>query len=178
MTQQEVLEMLAMMRVAWPNFYAKQSREDAQVSARMWHGALREEHPEVVMCALRDCIRTCVYPPVVADLCKRIEAMKAVSLPGAGEAFAQLKRAAKRGLYNAEEAYEALPTACKEYLGGPSGLRDLAMLDENTLETVARGQFMKQYDVLVERQRIRDGIPAEVRELLEGVASRLPQLEG
>lgn len=177
MTMQEVGKMLALMKITWPNFYAKQSRENAEAALRMWFDVLQNEHSEVVMCALRDCITTCKFPPVPADICTRIQGMKNASLPGAGEAFAQMKKAAKRGLYNAEEEYEVLPAACKEYLGGPSGLRDLAMLDENTLETVARGQFMKQYDNLVERQRVRAGIPDNVKALLDGMVERLPQLE-
>lgn len=176
MTMQEVGEMLALMKTAWPNFYAKQDRESAQAAVKMWHGVLQAEHAEVVLCALHDCIRTCTYPPVPADIHQRIQAMKNVLRPGASEAFVLLKRAAKRGYYNAEEEYATLPDACKAFLGGPSGLRDLSLLEENTLDTVTRGQFMRQYDTLVERERIKASMPANVYALLQDLTDQLPCL--
>lgn len=178
MTELEVAEMLAVMKLNWSRFFAHQDPEEGRAAVRLWHGALEAEDPRVVLAALRDCVKTSAYPPVVADICARVQAMKAADAPGASEAFAALKRAVRRGLYHAQEEYERLPPECKTFLGGPSGLRDLAMVDEDTLETVTRGQFIRQYDAIAEKERVRAAIPEDLRPLLRGVIEQLPRLPG
>jgi hypothetical protein len=143
-----------------------------------WYNLLKDEQSQVVMHALKDCAKTSVYPPVPADICTRIEQMRNAQEPSAAEAFAALKRAAKNGMYGAAEEFEKLPKACKEYLGGASALRDLAMLDLDTLETVTRGQFTRSYETLVNRRRMRESIPDNIRALLDGVIGEMPKIEG
>lgn len=168
MTKMETVQMLALMRTAWPRFYANQTESELDAAVLLWHGELADEDPQVVIAALKDCIRTSQFPPVVADIFKRISAIKHAETPGASEAFALLKKAVQRGIYNSHEEYERLPDACKSFVGGPSGLKDMAMMDEETLDTVTRGQFLRQYDVIVEKERIRASIPAAVRDLIDG----------
>ena len=78
-----------------------------------------------------------------------------------------LRAAISNSSYEAAKEYAALPPVLQKWAGSPSTLRDLARKqEEKTLDTVIKGQFMKQLPAMKERQRFTESLPEAVRQVV------------
>ena len=75
--------------------------------------------------------------------------------------------------------FENLPTIAKKFVGSPTQLKDWAT-SSDFCESVVRGQFLKQYDVLKERERLDKQLPSGVKTLISEIlfAQETKLLEG
>ena len=177
MTRLEVIELLAVFRVNYPRFGANQSDEDFSALLNLWHAALEPYPAEAVNTVALQYIAESEYPPVVASITKRISNIQRIDEASVSDCFEAIRSAAKRGYYNAAEEYAKLPPEAQDFVGSPSGLRDLSQVDDETINTVTRGQFAKQYETLHTRKQLRASIPSAIREMLAfpGLIKQLPQ---
>lgn len=174
MTFEAVVQMLNVIRVVWPKFLQGAGDAEAEIAARAWYAVLRNEPEELVQAALEDCQRSSPYPPVPADLCTRIAAMRQADEITAEEAFELLRKAARNGIYHAREEFDKLPMECRRFLGSSSALRDLAMVDEDQISTVTRGQFLRRFESIRQNEALRLNMPAPLRALIRQSVKSLP----
>jgi uncharacterized protein YcgL (UPF0745 family) len=133
----------------------------------LWSEMFADDDIRVVKVALFKLIETHQgYPPDIAALKEKIRELVVASTgePTDEELWQMLRRAASNGYYGAREEFDRLPRVVQRYLGSPSALRDLAVIDEKTLNTVTKGQFLKQIVSLRERQEFADSLPEPVKE--------------
>ncbi len=161
--------MLTLLRIAYPNFYRQMKAEDGVLTLGLWSEAFCDDDVNVVKFALKELIATHTgFPPDIAAVKERIRAMQsAVSGDPSDEQLWQiLKRAAENGYYGAREEFDALPPVLQSYCGSPSALRDMAMIPAETLNTVTRGQFLKQIRIHRERDDFGRRLPEAARAAL------------
>lgn len=167
MTREETTSVLKILKVSYPAFYSKFSRDDMVAVLDLWSEMFADDDIRVVKVALFKLIETHKgYPPDIAALKEKIRELVIASTgePTDEELWQMLRRAASNGYYGAREEFDRLPRVVQRYLGSPSALRDLAVIDEKTLNTVAKGQFLKQIVSLRERQEFADSLPEPVKE--------------
>ena len=82
------------------------------------------------------------------------------------DAWTRICEAASNGLYNAEEEFNKLPDTLKSFVGGPSRLRDWAMMDIETFNSVVESNFRKSYKATIKRKEELLMIPPSVRQAL------------
>lgn len=180
MDRKDVLAMMAIMQTAYPRFYAQQGQEQMRAAVALWTEALAEYPVEAVRVALMRLVKESPYPPAIADVAQRVEAMRNIGVDDGEALWAKLAEAVCDGYYHAEERFAALPYACQRFVGTPGELRAMSQMDEDTLRTVTRGQFMRRVEALKEQERIMLETPRRVLDLL-GVATdrmQLPEGEG
>lgn len=167
MTREETTSVLKILKVSYPAFYSKFSRDDMVAVLDLWTEMFADDDIRVVKVALFKLIETHKgYPPDIAALKEKIREL-VVAATGEltdEELWQMLRKAASNGYYGAREEFDRLPRVVQRYLGSPSALRDLAVLDEKTLNTVTKGQFLKQIVSLRERQEFADSLPEGVKE--------------
>lgn len=167
MTREETTSVLKILKVSYPAFYSKFSRDDMVAVLDLWTEMFADDDIRVVKVALFKLIETHKgYPPDIAALKEKIRELvvAATGEPTDEELWQMLRKAASNGYYGAREEFDRLPRVVQRYLGSPSALRDLAVLDEKTLNTVTKGQFLKQIVSLRERQEFADSLPEGVKE--------------
>ncbi len=167
MTREDTTSVLKILKVSYPAFYSKFSKDDMVAVLDLWTEMFADDDVRVVKVALFKLIETHQgYPPDIAALKEKIRELvvAATGEPTDEELWQMLRRAASNGYYGAREEFDKLPRVVQRYLGSPSALRDLAVIDEKTLNTVTKGQFLKQIVSLRERQEFADSLPEPVKE--------------
>lgn len=158
------------MRTAYPRFYQNIQLSDARVAVELWYDMFKNDDAGLVKTAVSNLIQELEFPPTIADVRKAMG--KIISTvthePTAIDEWNEIRKAIKNSIYNAQEMFDKLPSAAKKFVGSPQQLRDWAMMCDFN-EAVIRGQFLKQYDVIKDRetyQKMLERNP-EVQKLLE-----------
>lgn len=176
MTREETSQMLTLLKAAFPNFYRNMSPKDAMATLNLWAEMFTEDDVNIVRYSLKTLIGShSGYPPDIAEVKRHMRMLVQVSTgePTDEELWRILRKAAANGLYGSTEEYERLPPVLKRYCGSPSALRELAMQDEKTLDTVVHGQFLRQITAIRERQEYHDSLPEGVRDAVSRLYGRM-----
>ena len=87
MTKIEALQVLAILKAAYPASYNGMSEEEAAGTATVWAMQFNDMSAEVVLMALQKCISTNKFPPTIAEVKNKVasvhwEAYEALSANG------------------------------------------------------------------------------------------------
>ncbi len=181
MTQKEVIEMLSLLKTAYPNFYSKMTKSNGEQMLNLWTEMFQFENFEIVKLALKELIETRTdFPPNIADVKIKIKEIQSAlnREPSNQELWNILKKALSNGLYGYTDEFEKLPPVLKNYIGYPAKLKELSTMDEEILNSVIYSQFLKNIKIEIEREKRVSSLPAGVRELLEKAVKALPQVGG
>ena len=177
MNKSEITRALALLRVAYPGFYARVNEQDVALTVELWAKVFEKDDAQVVTFALEQLItQQTGSPPDIAAVRRKINEITLAVLdePTNEDLWNQLARAASNGYYGCYEEFKRLPSVLQRYLGVPETLRELAQMAESTFHTVVKGQFFKQIDSLRERERFSASTPDHVKALLTSSCRALP----
>lgn len=167
MTREETSQALSVLKAAYPDFYRNLSPKEAYSMLEVWSAVFAEEPLELVRYALLELIKTHTgYPPRPGDVSEKIREITAAATgePTDEQLWHIYRHAIENSSYGAAEEFARLPPVLQRFAGSPSTLRDLARKqDEKTLDTVVKGQFMKQLPAMKERHRFSESLPDAVR---------------
>ena len=92
------------------------------------------------------------------------------------EAWEMVQKATRNSIYNADKEFAALPEDVQRCVGSPATLREWAIMDSETLNSVVASNFMRGYRARAVQVREMQKLPPAVREVfgLLGDAFRLP----
>ena len=91
MTKKEALQILAILKAAYPSSYNGMTKEEATGTVSVWCMQFADVPAEVVMMAIQKLISTCKFPPSIAEVKNKLESIH-------------------------WEAYEAITASYKEFL--------------------------------------------------------------
>lgn len=91
------------------------------------------------------------------------------------EAWGLVQKATRNSIYNAAAEFAALPVEIQRCIGSPATLREYAVMDSETLNTVVASNFMRSYRARAVQVREMQKLPPAVREVfgLLGDAMRM-----
>jgi len=176
MTRQEALTVMAMLKTAYPNFYKDLSKEDINAAVNLWATMFSEEPIQVVTEAIKVLMCTLKYPPTIADVKEKIAMITQPPAMTEMEAWEQVRRAIS--FYDAQENYNSLPPMLRRLVGSPNQLREWAMMDTETVQSVIQSNFMRSYKAKVAQEREYAMLPDSTKQLIAGLAQKLSLTEG
>lgn len=93
------------------------------------------------------------------------------------EAWGMVQKATRNSIYNADKEFAALPEEIQRCVGSPATLREWAIMDSETLNTVVASNFMRSYRARAVQVREMQKLPPAVREVfgLIGDAFKMPE---
>ena len=164
MTDAEIKKLIFVTKAAYPTVYAKYSAEDLENLLIAWRMCLADytydEASKGLMVYMRN--DTKGFPPAAGQIIEQIQKLKEKDQMLPAEAWAIVRRAINRGTYYAEEDYEKMPPTIQKAIGSAQYLRDCA-IDTGFNEGVARGQFEKNYSIMLEREKYHSKLPVSLR---------------
>ena len=86
------------------------------------------------------------------------------------------ERQIKRGTVITQEDFDRLPAPVRRYFGGPSAIRDLALLDMEQLPN-ERARFLRQIGGIVEQDKARANLPPDAKQAIDGIVKKLEYKE-
>ena len=176
MTREETKTILAIMKAAYPNFYRDMTKEDASNTINLWSTMFADEKPQIAIEAVKSLICTLKYPPTTADVKEKIALITQPPAMTEMEAWEQVRRAIS--FYDAQENYNSLPPMLRRLVGSPNQLREWAMMDTETVQSVIQSNFMRSYKAKVAQEREYAMLPDSTKQLIAGLAQKLSLTEG
>lgn len=173
MNKTETLKTLAVLRAAYPNFYAKQDKMDIEAAVALWAGQFESIDYQLVNAAIQALIssRTEGWPPTIGEVKAEIVKLQNPNMLTEQEAWSIVRKAVSNSAYHAQEEWNKFPDIIKE-LVKPSDLASWATADDFNPD-VAGSNFMRSYRVKLQRKTEQLMLPASVRMAIAEATQRL-----
>jgi hypothetical protein len=156
MTIEETAQVMDLLHSAYPRW--GKDKPDPEKELLLWASMFDEEPLPLVAAAVKALIATKTddFPPV----------------PGAVKAYIRkLKNPHEMTeAYDSRKEFDKLPKLIKRLVGEPSQLKEWAMVDTDTLQTVVASNFQRSYRARAESEREYQAIPASVRAIAGKIA--------
>ena len=173
MNKQETIQVITLLAGNY-NSIAEKDKTQKQLMINTWQECLGDLEYQVVLQAVKKSIIDSPYPPTIHDIRKNaIEMMNPTQNRTAIEAWNEAYSMICRGLYMTEEQFETASLEVKKFFGNVRQVRELAMTDVDVVNSVTKGQFLKQYDVLVQREQERKMLPPQIQEFTKQLAEKM-----
>jgi hypothetical protein len=167
MTRQEALAVMAMLKTAYPTFYKNYSKDEINAAVNLWATMFSEEPIQVVTEAIKALMCTLKFPPTIADVKEKIRKITQPDEMTEMEAWDLVRRAIT--YYNASEAFANLPLILKKIVGSPNTLREWALMDIETVNSVIQSNFMRSYKALAAQEKERAMLPESTKQMIAGI---------
>lgn len=166
MDRDSIIKMLGILKIAYPNAYKDITKDDANAMIALYQKQFVDYDTSLVMVAVEEIIGSNVFPPSIADIKQKVYSLTTkAELPT--DLWASLKKAISNSAYNSVEEFEKLPDECKLFIKNPRQLKELSQNDAEINNTVVKGQFFKQIEIIQKRIKEEKQMLSETRRIRE-----------
>ena len=172
MKKKEVIKLLGIIAAAYPNM-----KEVDEVTVAIWYECLKDVDVKPAQAAVKKHILESIFPPSIADIRKQVVAVtmpEGQKLDGAtawGEVVSAIKN---YGIYREKEALASMSETTRKVVKY-MGWREIC-LSENP--GVVRGQFLKMYDAITQREKQNQLLPETFRQEIKQITGQSNIING
>lgn len=152
MTRDEVTKILSVLKVSYPNFYKNITKQDAFETINVYCEMFKDDNANLVNLAVKELINSFQYPPTVADIKNKMYQLTSEEKTPA-ELWDELAKALRDSIYHSEQQFAKLSPEVKAFVRTPAQLKEMAMMDSDTVHSVTKGQFLKQIETIKKRNK-------------------------
>ena len=139
-----------------------------------WQECLGDLDYKLVLQAVKKTIIESPYPPTIHDIRKNaVEMVNPTTKRTAIEAWSEAYSMICGGLYMTQEQFEMASPEVKKFFGNVRQVKELAQTDIEVVNTVTKGQFLKQYDVLIDREKEQKLLPQNMQDFIGQLADKM-----
>lgn len=176
MTAEDAAMILTLLKTAYPSSYSRLTAQDARETVGVWAYMFSDEPGELVAAAVKAIIaeQTGEFAPSIGAVKQKIRELTTPEAMTAQEAWILVSRAAANcDLLDPEPEFRKLPADVQRAVGSPRQLRDWGLVEEGAFQTVVASNFRRTWEAQQKRDAAKAALPAELRELVAGLADRL-----
>ncbi len=166
MTLSETGQVMDLLRIAYPRFYAGADAPDPRDTLTLW-ATMFEPYPlEIVLAAVKAHIATDIkgYPPVIGQIMAKVRQITEPRERTEQEAWSIVLRAIRNSGYSAREEFNKLPDDIKAVVHDPAQLKAWA-IDDDFNESVVSSNFMRSYRARQASAREFKALPKDVQNI-------------
>lgn len=179
MTREETIQILSVLRGAYPAFYRDTGRQEAEAIVSLWAAMFADDDAAIVGAAVKALIAGDEkgFPPVIGQVKARIRQITEPAVMTELEAWSLVSKAVTNSTYNSEEEFAKLPLEIQEVIRDPGQLRQWAISPAEDLETVIASNFQRSYRVHQQRRKEYTALPSDVKKMMlqAGAMRALPE---
>lgn len=171
MNVNETLKILSVLKANYPNFYRNMSKVDAEAQVNLWSEMFADTPYELVGGAVKSYIATDVngYPPNIGKIKEQIRNLTQTEELSEQEAINLIMKALQNSNYHADEEFNKLPPVLQRLVGSPNMLREWAVMDIETVNSVVSSNLMRSFKSISERERQQQALPNSTRNMIAGL---------
>ena len=174
MNKRDTVGIMAILQTAYPAYYAKQDDQQRIEAVNLWAELFADDPPQLVAAAVKAIIvGGGAFPPSIGEIKNKMHDLSAPAEISETEAWALVSKACTNGIYGYEMEFAKLPPTVQAAVGRPEQLREWAMMDVETVQSVVASNFMRGFKTAQKRERETALLPESVKVLLEGVGARM-----
>lgn len=180
MTKQEMVEIITIMQTNYPDDFRNLSDTALMAKVNLWHMQFKDDSYKDVLTAVMAHIASDTgrfMPPVGVIKAMLVKIRQPDELTEL-EAWELVRRATSNSNYGAKEEFDKLPPVLQRLVGSPNQLREWAMMDSDTLNSVVASNFQRSYKARAAKEREYLALPSDVRNAMDRLAGgmRMPEL--
>jgi len=176
MTLKETIAIMALLKAAYPNYY--KSSDDVQQAVKLWQSMMCDYPAELVTQAIRAVIATNKYPPTIAEVIEKINLLTKKEEKSEVEAWGLVKKAIRNSTYHSKEEFDALPPDIQATLGNHNVLKEWAMSEDESMETVVASNFMRSYKAKLTNAKMINALPNDLKMMIGKIGKPVLEIEG
>lgn len=175
MTREETIKVLAVLKAAYPAFYRGMKADELNGIVNLWASQFEGDDYKTVGAAVQAHIATDTkgYPPHIGAIKEAIRKITQPDEMSEMEAWGYVASALRNSGYNSVTEFDKLPPVVRRIVGSPSQLREWAMMDSDTVQSVVQSNFMRSYRARAQHEREYLALPENVRELMAQLAGSM-----
>lgn len=179
MEKAEVQTLLTLIQAEYPQSFFKMDERQMALKLEMWSKEFEKDDSRVVFAAARVLMRSArEFAPNSGQIREKINELTMEPTLDEQQAWALVSKACTNGYYGYKQEYEKLPPAVQRAVGRPEQLKEWAVMDVDTVQSVVASNFMRSYRAGTAKERETARIPSEIRNLLAGVSDKMKLTEG
>lgn len=150
---------------SYPNYKPNNISETVDV----WQMMLSDYDYNLVAMALKAYILsdTSGFAPSIGQLVAKIQTITKPRELSEMEAWSLVSKAIRNSSYNSVEEFVNLPLLVQRAVGTPDNLRNWAVSDCQTIESVIQSNFLRTYRTVVKRENEINCMPNDIKSLIE-----------
>ena len=164
MTRDDTTVILGILKTSYPNFYKGMEKKEMYATIDLWSEMFENDDLNLVKVAVKELIQTLKFPPTIAKKKKKMYDLT-TETKTTSDLWNELVKALRNSGYHAEEQYMKLSPEVKAFVRNPSQLKEMAMMNSDVINSVTKGQFFKQIEVIQKRVKEDKQMLPEAREL-------------
>lgn len=174
MNKKETLQILTLLSANYESF-AKRTEiyENLQIVANLWYECLKDLEYNLVLLAVKQVVISNKFPPTINEIREKVVEIINPKTDSAIEAWEEAYKMICNGSYMTKEEFESHSPKVKKFFGSVEQVRQLGKVDIDTCNTVVKGQFLKQYQNLSEREEKERLLPKEMNEMIDKLTSKM-----
>lgn len=173
MNKQETVQIITLLAGNYESI-ANKSEMQQKMMLNTWYECLRDLDYNLVLQAVKKTIINSKYPPTINEIRQNaIEMINPTTTISAIEAWNEAYKMICNGLYMTEEQFNQASPIVKKFFGNVRQVKELAQTDTDTVNSVTKGQFLKQYDVLVKRETEQKMLPPQMQDYIGKLADKM-----
>lgn len=175
MTIVETGKVMAVLRGAYPAFYKDMSKEEAKQIVLLWAEMFSDDPVELVAAATKALIASDDkgFPPHIGAVKAMLQKLTQPKTMTEAEAWEIVAKAVRRSGYQSAEEFNKLPEDIRALVGSASQLKEWAMMDADTVQSVVASNFQRSYKVRAKQNAEYAAIPSDVKAIIASVTVKL-----
>ncbi len=175
MEKVEVQTLLTLIQAEYPQSFQKLDERQMALKLELWAKEFREDDSMLVFAAARTLMGTArEFAPNSGQIREKMRELTSEKAAlDEQQAWALVSKACANGYYGYKKEFAKLPPEVQRAVGRPEQLKEWAVMDVDTVQSVVASNFMRSYRAGVEREKELARIPQEVREMLGQVSEKM-----
>ena len=182
MTRDDTIDLLAVLKAAYPNFYRGMTAKEANGVVDLWHEMFKDQPVQIVGMAVKALIATDTkgFPPHIGAVKDAIRKLTQPQEMTEIEAWNIVRNAIRSYSWDAKEQFDKLPPVLQQLVGSPRQLVEWGQMDAETVSSVVASNFQRSYKARAANEREFLALPTDVKEAMQQIAAgtALPALPG
>lgn len=179
MTLEDTAGIVALLESEYPQSFAKTTRAQKEAKVKLWAEMFVEDDAQLVLAAVKALlVSDREFAPSIGQIKSKMHDLATPDELPETAAWALVSKACANGLYGYQAEFEKLPPEVQSAVGNAAQLREWAMVDTDTLNTVVMSAFCRSYRAGLRRAKEHEMLPESVKALLAGVTENLKLTDG
>lgn len=171
MEKKETIAILKLLTVNYADYERKmQDKDNASVLINLWNRMFEDADAKQVQLAVLEHINNNRTSPTIADIKNIMYKMgdDREAIEYWNEAYSLISN----GIYLTQEQFEMSSPIVKEYFGSVRQVREAAIMDADVVNSVVKGQFLKQVEILKKRDIERKTLPDRLQVMIKQIGEK------
>ena len=172
MKKSETIQIITLLAGNYDSI-AKKDEQQKALMINTWQECLGDLDYKIVLQAVKKSIIDSPYPPTIHEIRKNaIEMLDSSAKMTAIEAWNEAYKMICNGIYMTEEQFNMASPIVKSFFGNVRQVSELAKSDVNVINTVTKGQFLKQFEMLSQREQEQKMLPNSMKNIIEELSQK------